>query len=168
MDTVRTVYLLRHAKSSWDDPGLPDRDRVLAPRGRKAARRIADYLERERIRPDLVLCSPAARTRETLERIGDALGEPEVVFDERLYGATDDELLSCLREASPAVSSIMLVGHNPGIADLMALLAERRSGLPDAVPTGALVTLRFAAESWGELGASTGKLDGFVVPRELP
>jgi phosphohistidine phosphatase len=159
--------LLRHAKSSWDEPGLPDRDRVLAPRGRKATRRIADHLERERIRPDLVLCSPAARTRETLERIHDALGEPEVAFDERLYGATDDELLSCLREAPAEISSIMLVGHNPGLADLLVLLAEPGSDLPEAVPTGALATVRFTAESWGELAPGGGTLDGFVVPREL-
>jgi phosphohistidine phosphatase len=164
---MRTVYLLRHAKSSWDEPGLPDRDRVLAPRGRKAARRIADHLERERIRPDLVLCSPAARTRETLERIHDAIGEPEVVFDERLYGATEAELLSCLHETAPEISSVMLVGHNPGIGDLLVLLAERGSHLPDAVPTGALATLRFSAGSWAEVGPSGGRLDGFVVPREL-
>jgi phosphohistidine phosphatase len=159
--------LLRHAKSSWDEPGLPDRDRVLAPRGRKATRRIADHLERERIRPDLVLCSPAARTRETLERIHDALGEPEVAFDERLYGATDDELLSCLREAPAEISSIMLVGHNPGLADLLVLLAEPGSDLPEAVPTGALATLRFTAASWTEVGPRSGRIDGFVVPRAL-
>jgi phosphohistidine phosphatase len=167
MVLVRTLYLLRHAKSSWDDPGLPDRDRLLAPRGRKAARRIAHHLDRERIRPDLVLCSPSARTRETLERIHDAIGDPEVVFDERLYAATDDELLSCLREASAEISSIMLVGHNPGIADLLALLAERGGDLPEAVPTGALATLRFPAGTWQEIGAGGGRLEGFVVPREL-
>ncbi len=164
---MRTLYLLRHAKSSWDDPGIPDRERVLAPRGRKASKRIASHLDREGIRPELVLCSPARRTRETLDRIGDALGTPKVVFDEQLYGADNDELLSRLREVPDRFGSVMLVGHNPGIADLLALLAADRSSLPGEVPTGALATLSVPVDDWAELAPRSARLDAFVVPREL-
>ena len=164
---MRTLYLLRHAKSSWDDAGVPDRERVLAPRGRKASKRIASHLDREEIRPELVLCSPARRTRETLDRIGDALGAPKVVFDEQLYGADDDELLSRLREVPDRFGSVMLVGHNPGIADLLALLAADRSSLPGEVPTGALATLSVPVDDWAELAPHSARLDAFVVPREL-
>jgi phosphohistidine phosphatase len=164
---VRTLYLLRHAKSSWDDPGIPDRERVLAPRGRKASKRIASHLDREGIRPELVLCSPARRTRETLDRIGDALGAPKVVFDEQLYGADDDELLSRLHEVPDRFGSVMLVGHNPGIADLLALLAADRRSLPGEVPTGALATLSVPVDEWADLAPHSARLDAFVVPREL-
>ena len=166
-DAVKTLYLLRHAKSSWDDPGIPDRERVLAPRGRKASKRIASHLDREAIRPELVLCSPARRTRETLDRIGDALGAPKVVFDEQLYGADVGELLSRLREVPDRFGSVMLVGHNPGIADLLALLAADRSSLPGEVPTGALATLSVPVDDWAELAPESARLDAFVVPREL-
>ena len=166
-DRVKTLYLLRHAKSSWDDPGLPDRERVLAPRGRKAAKRIAAYVDRAKVRPELVLCSPAQRTRETLDRIGGSLGKPEVVFDEQLYAAGDDELLARVREVPDTVRSVMLIGHNPGIADLLGLLAADRGSVPAEVPTGGLATLSFAVEGWSELVPRSARLDGFVVPREL-
>ena len=164
---MRTVYLLRHAKSSWDEPGLADRDRPLAPRGRKAAKLVARHLDREGVRPELVLCSPARRARETLDRVLAALGSPEVVFDERLYGATDRELLARIREVPETVGSVLLVGHNPGLADLLALLAGSGLDRPDEVPTAALATLTFDAASWRDIGPGGGRLDGYVVPREL-
>jgi phosphohistidine phosphatase len=160
------LYLLRHAKSSWDDPALADFERPLAPRGRKAAKRIADHAAREGIRPELVICSPAARARETLERVAPGLGEPEVEFDERLYGATEDELLARLREVPSSVGSVLLVGHNPGTAQLLALLVGTGRPLPAEVPTGALASLSFPT-GWGDLGPGLASLDAFVVPREL-
>ena len=164
---MKRLYLLRHAKSSWDEPSLPDAERPLAPRGRKAAKRIAGYAEREGIRPDLVICSTALRARQTLERVAPALGEPEVAFDERLYGASEGELLARLREVPDSVESVLLVGHNPGTAQLLALLAGAGRPLPAEVPTGALASLSFRAAGWWELGPGSASLDAFVVPREL-
>jgi phosphohistidine phosphatase len=163
---LRRLYLLRHAKSSWDDPSLADFERPLAPRGRKAARRIAGYAARAGIRPELVICSPATRARETLERVAPALGGPEIAFDERLYGASEDELLARLREVPAAIGSLLLVGHNPGTAQLLALLVASGTPLPAEVPTGALASLSFRA-GWDELGPGLASLDAFVVPREL-
>jgi phosphohistidine phosphatase len=164
---VKRLYLLRHAKSSWDEPSPPDAERPLAPRGRKAAKRIAGYAEREGIRPDLVICSPALRARQTLERVAPALGEPEVAFDERLYGASEGQLLARLREVPASVGTVLLLGHNPGIAQLLALLVGAGQPVPAEVPTGALASLSFDAAGWWELGPGTGSLDAFVVPREL-
>jgi phosphohistidine phosphatase len=166
MGGVKRLYLLRHAKSSWDEP-LADADRPLAPRGRKAAKRIAGYVEREGIRPDLVICSTAVRARQTLERVAPALGEPEVTFDERLYAASEGQLLARLREVPASVESVLLVGHNPGTAQLLALLAGSGRPLPVEVPTGALASLSFSGAAWWELGPGDASLDAFVVPREL-
>ncbi|HET7928962.1 MAG TPA: histidine phosphatase family protein, partial [Actinomycetota bacterium] len=91
------LLLLRHAKSSWDDPSLSDHERPLAPRGHRAAESMAEHLRSSVPHPDLVLCSSALRTRETLDRMSEAFGDAEVVVDDDLYGATDDLLLERLR-----------------------------------------------------------------------
>jgi phosphohistidine phosphatase len=168
---MRRVYLLRHAKSSWKDSSLADRDRPLAGRGRRAAAAIADHLEAEGIRPDLVLCSPARRTRETLERVETALGDRvEVRFEEALYGASEVELLARLRALPPEVSSVMLIGHNPGLEDLALALASTGDGLArmrEKYPTGALATIDLPADEWDAIEADTGELVAYVRPRDL-
>jgi len=158
-----TLYLLRHLKSSWDDPALPDRERPLAPRGQKAGKKIARHLRKTGVSPDLVLCSPAVRTRETLETVRAELGEPEVLFVERLYAASDNELLEVLRNVEPDVGSVLVIAHNPGLEDLSIAL----SGTSQAkFPTGALATLAFDG-AWDELEPGSCELTDFVVPREL-
>jgi phosphohistidine phosphatase len=167
---MRTLYLLRHGKSSWKDETLPDRDRPLAGRGRKAANRMAEYVQAEGIAPALVLCSPARRTRETLDRLLPGLGrDVEVEIDEALYGAGADDLLERLRGVPSAVPSVMLVGHNPGLEELALSLAGGGERLPDLrakYPTGALAILVFT-ESWQDLRPGAAELAGFVKPREL-
>lgn len=112
---VRRLYLLRHAKSSWDDPSLADHDRPLAPRGRKASKRIAKHVRNEKIRPDLVLCSSSARTQATLERIRPELGKKvQIELDDVVYMATPPELVERLRTVAGGVESVMIIGHNPG------------------------------------------------------
>lgn len=167
MHGVPELLLLRHAKSSWDDPGLADAERPLAPRGRKAARRLARSMDRERLRPELVLCSPARRARETLEAILPALGSPDVAFEEALYRADAGELLARLRRVPSAVGSAMLVGHNPALQELVLLLAaegpERRR-VEQKLPTGALAVL--AVPAWAGLRPGSGSLERLVLPRE--
>lgn len=168
----KPLYLLRHAKSSWDDPTLADRDRPLAARGRRAAEAIAEHLRRERITPALVLCSSSARTRETLARISegfDRAGGVQTEIEDGLYGASGEELLARLRRVPGDVESVMLIGHQPAIQDLALLLAgagaelERLSG---KFPTAALATLSVPGD-WHELAPGSARLTAFVKPKEL-
>jgi phosphohistidine phosphatase len=146
------LYLLRHAKSSWDEPGLADHDRPLAPRGRRAAKAMGRYLREQGIEPDLILCSSATRARQTLER----LGLPGARIEPGLYGAD----AATLRRFIPKAASAMLIGHNPGIHDLAVSLARSGPRVPELAakfPTGALATLEL----------DTGELIDFVRPRDL-
>jgi phosphohistidine phosphatase len=167
---VKRLFLLRHAKSSWDQPGLADHDRPLAPRGRRASRLIAGHLRSERISPALVLCSTSTRTRETLDRILPVLGdEMEIRMERDLYAASSAQLLDLLRGLGDEVDSAMLIGHNPGIEDLAVELAGRGERLADLrakFPTAALASLELAGD-WPDLGPGRAELVGFVKPREL-
>jgi phosphohistidine phosphatase len=167
---MKRLFLLRHAKSSWDDPGLADHDRPLAPRGERAAKVIARYLREERIAPDLVLCSSSRRTRETLDRIAPALGdEVRVEIERELYAASADRLLERLRAVDDDVESVMLIGHNPGIEQLALSLAGDGEKLADVrrkYPTAALATLEFDGR-WSALEPGTARLADFVKPKQL-
>ena len=174
MGPVHTLFLLRHAKSSWSEAGRPDRDRPLAPRGQRAIVLLVDDARAHGVRPDLVLCSPARRTRETLEALRPALGSGvDVRFDDDLYGADAAELLDRLRAVGEDVGSVMVVGHNPGLHDLAVGLAGygeslRMEQLRAKLPTGALVTLELGDTAWAELGPGEARLARLVYPRELP
>ncbi|HXM54320.1 MAG TPA: histidine phosphatase family protein [Candidatus Dormibacteraeota bacterium] len=168
---MRHLILLRHAKSSWADAGQPDRERPLAPRGRRAARRLAAYLERQGVRPDVVLCSPAVRTRQTLDLVRSGLGERvEVLLEDELYGASAGQLLARLRCLPETVTTAMVVGHNPGIQELTVLLAHQsalRERAGDHFPTAALATLDIRRGSWPALDAGRAELVAFLAPRDL-
>jgi len=168
---MRTLFLLRHAKSSWDDPALADFDRPLAPRGERAARRIAKYMRRKKIRPAIVLCSPSLRTRQTLEAIAPSLGKGSTVeFVQQLYAASEDELLQRLQALPESVESVMLIGHNPGLQELALSLASRGAELrrlEEKFPTCALATLLVDSPSWVELQPGDAELLDYVVPRQL-
>jgi phosphohistidine phosphatase len=167
---VRKLFLLRHAKSSWDDPGLADHDRPLAPRGKRAAKVIAEYLRDQAIAPELVLCSSSQRTRQTLERIAPALGDDLAVEIEReLYAASASTLLRRLQAVGDDVESVMLVGHNPGIEQLALTLAgngEKLAEMRSKFPTAALATLEFEGP-WTELDLGVARLADFVKPKQL-
>ena len=168
---MHTLYLLRHAKSSWSDPTLPDHERPLASRGRRDAKRIAEHLVRLGIEPELVLCSSARRTRETLELLRTALGPtPTIRLEKELYAAPSDRLLERIRALPEAVSSVMLIGHNPGLQQLAVVLVSPGAELErlDAkFPTAALATLTLANTSWSQLCHSDAVLAAYVVPKQL-
>lgn len=164
------MILLRHAKSSWSDPTLADADRPLAPRGRKAAKRIAEHLRKTAAGPDLVLCSTSLRTRQTLDAIRPALGKAPVELEPGLYAASDDELLGRLRALPDSIESVLLIAHNPGLQDLALTLAATGDGLErlrTKFPTGALATLAVRSETWATLGPGGAELVDCVLPREL-
>jgi phosphohistidine phosphatase len=167
---MKRLYLLRHAKSSWKDTSLPDHERPLAGRGRRAAKAIARHLREHGIEPDLVLCSSARRARETLKRIEPALGTAAVRVEDDLYAASAQALLERLRSVPDTVESVMLIGHNPGLQDLALDLARRSPTVGDFAakyPTAALATLELSAPSWHELGHGTAELIALVRPRAL-
>jgi phosphohistidine phosphatase len=168
---MHTLYLLRHAKSSWDDPGRPDRDRPLAPRGVRAGERMARHLSEAGVTPQLVLCSAAVRARQTLELVRPALGGAEVRMEDDLYAAPAGQLLARLHAVPEAVADVLLVGHNPGLQDLALELAARGAALPELAakfPTGALATLRIRDAAWAELDDGDAELTALAVPRRLP
>jgi phosphohistidine phosphatase len=167
---MRRVFLLRHAKSSWEDRGLADHDRPLAPRGRRATMLLREHLRRESVAPAVVLCSPTRRTRETLEGIGPALAQEVPVRIEReLYAASAERLLARLRALDDEVDSVLVIGHNPGL-ELLALslggAGESLAAVRRKYPTGALATLEFAG-SWSELAPGSAELTDFVTPKQL-
>lgn len=165
------LYLLRHAKSDWSAPGLADRDRPLAPRGVRAATAMRAHLDAAGVRPEIVYCSPAVRTRETLAAVIGALGDPRVDFDASLYGGGPDTVLDLVRTEAGDAASVMVVGHNPTMAQLaLWLAAPDPAGRWDRVsakyPTGALATLRFDGP-WAKLSPGAAHLAAFTTPRDL-
>jgi phosphohistidine phosphatase len=163
---LKRLFLLRHAKSSWEGEDLADHDRPLAPRGRKAAKRMAKHLRDQEISPSLVLCSSARRTRETLERL-----EPggDVHVERELYGGSESALLERLRRLPEATESVMLIGHNPAVQELTLSLAGRGERIADVerkFPTAALATLTVPG-AWRDLSAGSAELADFVTPKQL-
>jgi phosphohistidine phosphatase len=166
------LFVLRHAKSSWDNAYLDDFDRPLAPRGRRAAKAMAAHVAAIDPPPALVLCSPARRARDTLEPLTERLpSSTDVRFEEDLYGAPAPLLLNRLRQVPEPTDSVLLIGHNPGLEDLVRDLGGQ--GDPALVarvqakfPTAALAELAFD-RPWRNLAAGTATLVAFVVPADL-
>jgi phosphohistidine phosphatase len=174
---AKQLYILRHAKSSWDDQLAPDHDRALAARGRRAVVLIAEYMRDHEVDPQLVLCSSARRTRETLE--GVLPGHRGAQIEPGLYGASAGELLDRLHRVPAAVSSVLVVGHNPSVQKLVlkltgAAVPAGRWDEPESplqlierkFPTGALATLAFDGR-WSDLSAGGARLIDYVRPKAL-
>jgi phosphohistidine phosphatase len=175
---MKTLYLLRHAKSSWGDPGLPDHDRRLNARGQAAAEAMGRHLAALKPAPAAILASTARRVAETLEILLPAAGlkKPPVTRDRGLYLAEPPALLGRLRQAPADAESLLMVGHNPGLHDFALRLAGEvtaetqaaRDRLREAYPTAALAVIAFPlADSWLEIGWGDGRLESFVTPKDL-
>lgn len=165
---IRQLVLLRHAKSSWDDPGLADHDRPLAPRGRRALDTIREHLADVGPIPDLVLCSTARRAVETWQGVAP---DVEVELDPDLYGARETTLLRRIRQVPGTTGCVLVVAHNPGLEDLAAGLVgtgnpDLRHRLELKFPTGALATLA-VTDPWANLDWGHAELTDYVVPRDL-
>ena len=163
--TMPELYLLRHAKSAWDEPGLADRDRPLGPRGRRDAPRVARELARLGLRPEVVWLSPSLRTRQTAEVVLPALGDGfEIRSEDWMYLPTGEALAAALGRCPASLERLMIVGHMPSLGELAQLLDPT---LPDHLPTGACLGLRL--ERWGARTAEVGRVEllFFVLPRLL-
>ena len=170
---VRTLMLMRHAKSSWDRPELDDLDRPLAPRGRAAAPLIARYIKNSKWQPDLVLCSPAARVHETWRLMTPVLGHTIACKTLRtIYPGAPSRLLEVLRRAADEIETLMLIGHNPGLARFAASLCgagpnKALARLGEKFPTAALAVIQFDIERWEQAAPGAGRLRAFVRPKDL-
>ena len=167
---MKTLTLLRHAKSGWDNPALTDFQRPLNARGRGAARAMGHALRALGLAWDCVVASPAVRVTETIRDLGESYGPLAPVYDERVYLATLDTLLELVRATDDACGALLLVGHNPGM-ERLALLLSRGGALHDEVarkyPTGALVEIAFPVDHWRDVAESGGTLARFLRPRDL-
>jgi phosphohistidine phosphatase len=172
MVPMKRIYLLRHAKSSWEHGHMPDHQRPLAPRGRAAAPLIGAYLREKGIAPALALCSSAVRTRETLDLLVPALETRVPTWvEEGLYLASAHSLLERLQDLPDGVPDVLLIGHNPGTQHLAVLLAGRGQGrerLREKFPTAALAVLAAPVDAWRDLDEGGAELQDYVRPRDLP
>jgi phosphohistidine phosphatase len=168
---VKTLYVLRHAKSDWGDESLRDFDRPLNHRGRKAARAVGREMRERGICPDLVIASPAVRAKETLERVLEGFGrDVRVTEDRQIYEAATGTLLEIVRAAPDDVEHLMIVGHNPGFQNLVVTLTEPcalREEAGEKFPTGALAEIRFSIDRWSAVAAGAGQLEDLIKPRDL-
>ena len=172
---MHQLLLLRHAKSSWDEPRMDDRERPLNPRGRLAAAAVRQVMRDIGLAPDLVLASPAKRALQTLAALEPWDETPLVEQVEALYLASPDELLAVLRGVASTVRSVLVVGHNPGLHELALLLVGSAAMTPahadmrhlaEGLPTGGLAEFAIAGP-WRELAEGCGRLQRFVAPRDL-
>lgn len=171
---MKTLSLLRHAKSSWDDPVARDFDRALNKRGIRGARLMGEYMRREGIDYDHVVSSPAVRCTETLDHLWEGMGRTlHPAWDRRIYLASCVTLLDVVNELPDSADHAMMCGHNPGFEDLILLLVPDKAGDPlrDAVeekfPTAALADIVFDVDSWAAVKPNTGRFTRLMRPRDL-
>jgi len=170
---MKTLHLLRHGKSAWDDPSLDDHDRPLAPRGERAAVLMGRYMAQCQIVPDLVLCSTARRAMDTRAlAIGQIGSEPTTEFDRALYLSGRKGVMARLAAVSGAYGSILVIGHNPDLEAVARALAD--SGEPEALaalaqkfPTAGFATLELDIDGWADIERAHGRLADFRTPRSL-
>ena len=168
------LLLLRHAKSSWSGDGLTDLDRPLNRRGERAASAMGRFMASKRLVPDLVLCSPARRARDTLELVAAKFDTPPpTLIDDRIYDfGSGKNLLECIRQQATGIKSLLLVGHNPSIEGLAQSLSARgeerpRSRLKNKYPTCALAVITMNVPDWSAVCEKSGTLVRFVRPRDI-
>jgi Phosphohistidine phosphatase SixA len=161
---VKTLLLMRHAKSSWDNANLRDFDRPLAERGRRDAPRMAQALVALDSAPDFIVSSPAVRARETIEAV---IHEGELTapltFNEGIYDASSAGLMHIVRRLPDEHRRVLMVGHNPGFEDLLTRLTGERG----RVPTAALACIEFQVDRWDDIEDGQGKLVWLLTPKQL-
>ncbi len=163
---MKTLLVLRHAKSSWKHRDTSDHDRPLNKRGKRDAPRMGRVVAAQGLCPDVIVSSTAKRARWTADEVAQHAGyEGAVQLERRLYLASPDEIVDVVRAVAGAARCVLVVGHNPGLEDLVARLAGR----PETLPTAALAEIRLSIRAWKDLDTtSAGTLAGVWRPRELP
>ena len=150
---MKTLYIIRHAKSSWDDPDMPDHDRPLTERGRKDAKRVGQFLHEHGLVPDLIVSSTAKRAWKTAKRVAKGCGYgDEIEVDGRLYLAHPSQFTAVLREVAESHAAVLVVGHNPGLEEFVRLL----TGQAETMSTAALAEVSLDIDSWQYLATPPG------------
>jgi phosphohistidine phosphatase len=171
---MKRLILLRHAKSTWDDPVARDFDRPLNGKGKRAARAIGRHMRQEGIAFDRAIASPALRVTETVSEVAIGYGRrigPD--WDKRIYLAQADTLLDIIRETPAEIDRLLLVGHNPGMEELVLTLVpdreedETRDRVEEKYPTASMAEIAFDVPDWADVAANAGTLTRFVRPRDL-
>jgi phosphohistidine phosphatase len=160
----KTLYLVRHAKSSWDDPSLDDRDRPLNTRGRHTAPEMGRRLVEQGHQPELIISSPANRARSTAAKIAAEIGyDPaDIHHEEALYFAGVFRMCEVVEAVPDSYNSVMLVGHNPEMTSLLNAISDASIG---NMPTCAIAIIRFEMDSWADLRSEEGILIGYDYPK---
>ncbi|SCA55348.1 Phosphohistidine phosphatase [Candidatus Terasakiella magnetica] len=170
---MKHLLLLRHAKSSWADPSLSDFDRPLNARGLKAASKMSRFLSEKMELPDVILCSTAMRTRQTLKPLLDVYAHSfEIKLSRELYHASDMSMLDMIQNVEGKADVVMVIGHNPGMEQLADYVCGK-GGEDDLYemslkfPTAACAHLSFDVDNWSKIGRASGVLKRFFKPRDL-
>ncbi len=163
---MKTLLVLRHAKSSWKDPDLGDHDRPLNKRGKRDAPRMGELLRSLDLLPDLIICSSAKRARQTAEAVADYSGYGhEIIYTRDIYAADPEAYVEVLQEVAEDYACVMVIGHNPGLEDLLEML----TGEWERMPTATLAQIELPIESWQELAEEPcGQLVNLWQPKTLP
>ena len=162
----RSLILIRHTKSNWGDFSLPDFDRPIKKERVEDAKNMASELKSLGVEPDLIICSPAKRTRQTAEYFYDKLkyDERKVEFDKRIYESTAEDVMQVIREVDPKVKTLVIIGHNPSLTNLANMFAENSI---DEVPTTGVVWLEFTLKDWEIYKLTHCKLKAFLTPKTI-
>ena len=162
---MKTLYVMRHAKSSWADPLLPDFDRPLNERGKADAPEMGKRLKKKGIRPDLIISSPAKRAFKTAQKVAKAIDYPKnkILTDKMLYLAGTSAILAVVKETADTVNSLMIFGHNPGWTDFVN---EMTGSHIDNIPTTGIAAIQFDVNSWEDVSKNKGKLLFFDYPKK--
>lgn len=160
---MKTLFVLRHAKSSWDNPALADFERPLNSRGLDAARFIGELIYARSLEPQIIVSSPAKRAKQTAVLVKELAGiEKPVIFDERIYEASPLTLFNLMREFDEKYESVLIVGHNPGFENLVRMLTRQSVSMP----TAALAKINLGAEKWSDLETGSNELEFLIRPKE--
>jgi phosphohistidine phosphatase len=163
---MKTLFLIRHAKSSWDDPYQKDIERVLNDRGKRDAPRMGKRLKAREVKPDLMLTSPAVRALSTCEQIAEIIGykKENIRTDRKLYHATDEQIFTIIRKLSDKHREVILFGHNPGLSEFVERLNLKPGGIGN-LPTCGVVAFKLPVESWKDVQWSKGELIFYDYPK---
>ncbi len=164
---MKTLYIVRHGKSSWSDPSLPDKERPLNNRGKMNAPEMGARLVDNQIKPNLMITSPAKRARSTAKKIAKVIQYPkkEMVVSDELYHTGEQTMLSLVQSQKNELDSVMIFGHNPGFTDF----ANDLCGISIYnIPTSGIVGIKFNVDKWGQVDFRTGELLFFDYPKKAP
>jgi phosphohistidine phosphatase len=160
---MKTLFILRHAKSSWENADSSDFDRVLNAEGLEEAVFMGNQIGKNQIQPDLILCSPAKRAAQTANSVKEAAGlDKEIQFEEKIYEASPLTLLHVISGIEDKNEIVLLVGHNPGLENLIKML----TGEAQSLPTAGLAKINLQVQSWSDIAANSGQQESFISPKD--